>query len=61
LFFTSGSKAVEILEAYEGTLEDDYPPDNERCELGEMLLYKVTLLTSYISILSFRSFQLLTP
>lgn len=38
------SKAVEILEAYEGTLEDDYPPDNERCEHGEMLLYKISLL-----------------
>ncbi|KAJ0961477.1 hypothetical protein J5N97_001981 [Dioscorea zingiberensis] len=23
------SKSIEILEAYEGTLEDDYPPDNE--------------------------------
>ncbi|KAI4355680.1 hypothetical protein L6164_004427 [Bauhinia variegata] len=38
------SKAVEILEAYEGTLEDDYPPDNERCEHGEMLLYKISML-----------------
>ncbi|KAA3489308.1 N-alpha-acetyltransferase 16, NatA auxiliary subunit-like [Gossypium australe] len=38
------AKAVEILEAYEGTLEDDYPPDNERCEHGEMLLYKVLLM-----------------
>ncbi|KAF5726902.1 putative NMDA receptor-regulated protein [Tripterygium wilfordii] len=38
------SKAVDILEAYEGTLEDDFPPDNERCEHGEMLLYKVSLL-----------------
>uniref|UniRef100_A0A6N2KHB6 Uncharacterized protein n=1 Tax=Salix viminalis TaxID=40686 RepID=A0A6N2KHB6_SALVM len=38
------SKAVEILEAYEGTLEDGYPPDNERCEHGEMLLYKISLL-----------------
>ncbi|KAA8541839.1 hypothetical protein F0562_022991 [Nyssa sinensis] len=38
------SKAVDILEAYEGTLEDDYPPDNERCEHGEMLLYKISLL-----------------
>ena len=28
----------------EGTLEDDYPPDNERCEHGEMLLYKISLL-----------------
>ncbi|KMZ70167.1 putative NMDA receptor-regulated protein [Zostera marina] len=37
-------KAVEILEAYEGTLEEDYPPDNERCEHGEMLLYKTSLL-----------------
>eukprot|EP01018_Ginkgo_biloba_P014352 Gb_07061 [translate_table: standard] len=34
-------KAVEILEAYEGTLEEDYPPDNERYEHSEMLLYKV--------------------
>ncbi|KAH9714680.1 N-terminal acetyltransferase A complex auxiliary subunit NAA15 [Citrus sinensis] len=41
---SNGSKAVEILEAYEGTLEDDYPPDNERCEHGEMLLYKVDKL-----------------
>ncbi|XP_022745253.1 N-terminal acetyltransferase A complex auxiliary subunit NAA15-like isoform X1 [Durio zibethinus] len=40
-----GAKAVEILEAFEGTLEDDYPPDNERCEHGEMLLYKVDKLT----------------
>ncbi|KAF1865787.1 hypothetical protein Lal_00021788 [Lupinus albus] len=38
------SKAVEILEAYEGTLEDDNPPENERCEHGEMLLYKISLL-----------------
>lgn len=37
----SGLKAIEILDAYEGTLEDDYPPDNERYEHGEMLLYKV--------------------
>ncbi|KAK4428066.1 N-terminal acetyltransferase A complex auxiliary subunit NAA15 [Sesamum alatum] len=41
---SNGSKAVDILEAYEGTLEDDYPPDNERCEHGEMLLYKISLL-----------------
>ncbi|KAF9690047.1 hypothetical protein SADUNF_Sadunf01G0155300 [Salix dunnii] len=41
---SNSSKAVEILEAYEGTLEDDYPPDNERCEHGEMLLYKTSLL-----------------
>lgn len=41
--FTSASKAIDILEAYEGTLDDDYPPDNERCEHGEMLLYKVIL------------------
>ncbi|EOY26662.1 Tetratricopeptide repeat-containing protein isoform 2 [Theobroma cacao] len=41
---SNGAKAVEILEAYEGTLEDDYPPDNERCEHGEMLLYKISLL-----------------
>ncbi|XWS20344.1 hypothetical protein CRYUN_Cryun31cG0093500 [Craigia yunnanensis] len=40
---TNGEKAIEILEAYEGTLEDDYPPDNERCEHGEMLLYKISL------------------
>ncbi|KAD2806185.1 hypothetical protein E3N88_39562 [Mikania micrantha] len=38
------SKAIDILEAYEGTLEKDYPPDNERCEHGEMLLYKISLL-----------------
>ncbi|KAK9102131.1 hypothetical protein Sjap_019385 [Stephania japonica] len=41
---SNDAKAVEILEAYEGTLEDDYPPDNERCEHGEMLLYKISLL-----------------
>ncbi|KAJ8640601.1 hypothetical protein MRB53_017295 [Persea americana] len=41
---SNGSKAIEILEAYEGTLEDDYPPENERCEHGEMLLYKIHLL-----------------
>lgn len=40
----SAAKAVEILEAYEGTLEDDYPPENERCEHSEMLLYKVFLM-----------------
>ncbi|KAJ8427132.1 hypothetical protein Cgig2_033942 [Carnegiea gigantea] len=40
----SASKAIEILEAYEGTLDDDYPPENERCEHSEMLLYKVSLL-----------------
>ncbi|CAA7403072.1 unnamed protein product [Spirodela intermedia] len=38
------SKAVDILDAYEGTLEDDYPPNNERCEHSEMLLYKISLL-----------------
>lgn len=43
--FISGAKAIEILEAYEGTLEDDYPPENERCEHGEMLLYKVISVT----------------
>ncbi|XP_012571543.1 N-terminal acetyltransferase A complex auxiliary subunit NAA15-like [Cicer arietinum] len=41
---SNASKAIEILEAYEGTLEDDYPPENERIEHGEMLLYKVSLL-----------------
>lgn len=40
-FGCSALKAIEILEAYEGTLEDDYPPDNERCEHSEMVLYKV--------------------
>ncbi|KAL2926915.1 N-terminal acetyltransferase A complex auxiliary subunit NAA15 [Bienertia sinuspersici] len=40
----NASKAIEILEAYEGTLEDDYPPDNERGEHSEMLMYKVSLL-----------------
>ncbi|KAL8171710.1 hypothetical protein V2J09_023514, partial [Rumex salicifolius] len=38
------AKAIEILEAYEGTLEDDYPPESERCEHGEMLLYKISLM-----------------
>ncbi|XP_071691974.1 N-terminal acetyltransferase A complex auxiliary subunit NAA15-like [Rutidosis leptorrhynchoides] len=37
-------KAIDILEAYEGTLEDDYPPESERFEHGEMLLYKISLL-----------------
>uniref|UniRef100_A0A7N0RHA1 Uncharacterized protein n=1 Tax=Kalanchoe fedtschenkoi TaxID=63787 RepID=A0A7N0RHA1_KALFE len=41
---SNGTKAVEILEAYEGTLEDDYPPYGERCEHGELMLYKVSLL-----------------
>ncbi|CAK9185644.1 unnamed protein product [Ilex paraguariensis] len=41
---SNGSKAIDILEAYEGTLEDDHPPFNERCEHGEMLLYKISLL-----------------
>ncbi|XP_076925857.1 N-terminal acetyltransferase A complex auxiliary subunit NAA15-like [Bidens hawaiensis] len=41
---SNASKAIDILEAYEGTLEDNYPPDSERCEHGEMLLYKVSLL-----------------
>ncbi|KAG5016290.1 hypothetical protein JHK85_022426 [Glycine max] len=27
---SNASKAVEILEAYEGTLEEDHPPENER-------------------------------
>lgn len=40
----NASKAVEILEAYEGTLEDDYPPENELIEHTEMILYKVSLL-----------------
>ena len=49
-FYFSASKGVEILEAYEGTLEEDYPPDNERCEHSEMLLYKVfyILLLLYV-------------
>ncbi|CAH9092049.1 unnamed protein product [Cuscuta epithymum] len=41
---SNGSKAVDILDAYEGTLDDDYPPGNECCEHGEMLLYKISLL-----------------
>ncbi|KAF3522933.1 hypothetical protein F2Q69_00051932 [Brassica cretica] len=41
---SNASKAVEILEAFEGTLEDDYPPENELCEHTEMILYKVSLL-----------------
>ena len=49
----SPSKAVEILEAYEGTLEDDYPPESERCEHGEMLLYKVCSLMHYLLLVFF--------
>ncbi|GAB2269440.1 N-alpha-acetyltransferase 16, NatA auxiliary subunit [Dionaea muscipula] len=41
---SNASKAIDILEAYEGTLEDDYPPENERTEHSEMLLYKISLL-----------------
>ncbi|KAI7981158.1 N-terminal acetyltransferase A complex auxiliary subunit NAA15 [Camellia lanceoleosa] len=41
---SNASKAIDILQAYEGTLDDDYPPDNERCEHGEMLLYKISLM-----------------
>lgn len=55
-FFHSPGKAVDILIAYEGTLEEDYPPDskgiegddphkNERYEHSEMLLYKVSLIS----------------
>jgi peptide alpha-N-acetyltransferase len=40
---SNSSKAIEVLAAYEGTLEDDYPPDNERYEHSEMLLYKISL------------------
>ncbi|KAG8044851.1 hypothetical protein GUJ93_ZPchr0008g13823 [Zizania palustris] len=40
---SNSSKAIEVLEAYEGTLEDDYPPENERYEHSEMLLYKISL------------------
>lgn len=40
---SNASKAIDILEAYEGTLEDDYPPESERYEHGEMLLYKISL------------------
>jgi len=47
------------LEAYEGTLEDDYPPDNERYEHGEMLLYKVSytvLSIFYLTSIVFTAF-----
>lgn len=37
-------QAAEVLEAYEKTLEEDYPPENERYEHSEMLLYKISLL-----------------
>ncbi len=43
----SPSMAVKILEAYEGTLEEDSPPDNERYEHSEMLLYKVSMCNIY--------------
>ncbi|PKU72316.1 peptide alpha-N-acetyltransferase [Dendrobium catenatum] len=45
-FIEHCSEAIDILDAYEGTLEDDYPPENERCEHGEMLLYKIVLIFS---------------
>ncbi|GBG90818.1 hypothetical protein CBR_g51323 [Chara braunii] len=35
--------SVQILEAYEGTLEEDHPPESERYEHSEMLLYKAML------------------
>ncbi|WOH05562.1 hypothetical protein DCAR_0624981 [Daucus carota subsp. sativus] len=41
---SNASKAFDILEAYEGTLDNNHPPENERCEHGEMLLYKISLL-----------------
>lgn len=34
--------AVQILTAYEGTLEDEIPPPSEKYEHSEMLLYKVS-------------------
>jgi len=37
-------KSAEILEAYEGTLEEDYPPYNECYEHTQMILYKISLL-----------------
>jgi hypothetical protein len=51
----SSSKTIEVLEAYEGTLEDDYPPDNERYEHSEMLLYKVpaTLILLFLDEIAF--------
>ena len=45
VYVHSPGKAVDILIAYEGTLEEDYPPDNERYEHSEMLLYKVSLIS----------------
>ncbi|KAG0593029.1 hypothetical protein M758_1G292200 [Ceratodon purpureus] len=36
--------AANILDAYEGTLEEDFPPESERYEHSEMLLYKATVL-----------------
>ncbi|WOL15048.1 N-alpha-acetyltransferase 15, NatA auxiliary subunit isoform X1 [Canna indica] len=41
---SNASKAINILEAYEGILEDNYPRDSERYEHGEILLYKISLL-----------------
>jgi len=56
----SASKVIEILEAYEGTLDDDYPPDNERCEHSEMLLYKVRVpFSAQLSVSKWRSCQFL--
>lgn len=36
--------AVKVLEAYEGTLEEEYPPPSERFEHNELVLYKVLIL-----------------
>lgn len=36
--------AASILDSYEGTLEEDFPPESERYEHSEMLLYKATVL-----------------
>ncbi len=39
----SPSMAVKILEAYEGTLEEYSPTNNERYEHSEMFLSKVNM------------------
>jgi hypothetical protein len=39
----SPSMAIKILEAYEGTLEEYSPTNNERYDHNEMFLYKVNM------------------
>jgi hypothetical protein len=44
--------AASILDSYEGTLEEDFPPESERYEHSEMLLYKVRRVSHRIFVSS---------